>query len=102
MELNALIKDNAVRQKKGLHFIAASVLIWSFLFLIHLTNLTIEQKNLLTFCSSAVLFPLAWLLAKCFGIDFQGKGNPLTRAGIVFSVNQVLYILIVMWQLTRS
>ncbi|MBP3838581.1 MAG: hypothetical protein ILA04_05540 [Prevotella sp.] len=97
MELNALIKDNAVRQKKGLHFIAASVLIWSFLFLIHLTNLTIEQKNLLTFCSSAVLFPLAWLLAKCFGIDFQGKGNPLTRAGIVFSVNQVLYILIVMW-----
>ena len=30
-------------------------------------------------------------------IDFEGKGNPLTKAGIIFSVNQLLYILIAMW-----
>ena len=30
-------------------------------------------------------------------IDFEGKGNPLTKAGILFSVNQMLYILIAMW-----
>ena len=30
-------------------------------------------------------------------IDFEGKGNPLTKAGILLSINQLLYILIVMW-----
>ena len=59
--------------------------------------MTIEQKNLVVLCCSAILFPLAWGLSKALGIDFEGKGNPLTKAGIIFSVNQILYILIAMW-----
>jgi hypothetical protein len=97
MELDELRKDCARRQKKGLHFILASVLIWGLILIVYLTGLTIEQKNLVTFCCSAVLFPLAWGLSKMLGIDFEGKGNPLTKAGILFSVNQLLYILIAMW-----
>ncbi len=96
-ELNELIRDCALRQKKGLHFILTSVLIWALILIVFLTPLTIEQKNLITFCCSAVLFPAAWVLAKVLHIDFEGKGNPLTRAGILFSVNQMLYILIAMW-----
>ena len=57
----------------------------------------IKQKNLFTFCCSAVLFPLAWMISKMLHIDFEGKCNPLTKAGILFSVNQMLYILIAMW-----
>ena len=97
MELEELHKDCAKRQKKGLHFILASVVIWGLILATHLTNLGIETKNLITFCCSAVLFPLAWGLAKALKIDFEGKGNPLTKAGIIFSVNQMLYILIAMW-----
>ena len=97
MELNELIKDCSRKQKKGLHFIIASVVIWALIFGVHLTNLTMEQKNIFTFCCSAVLFPLAWMLSKALKIDFEGKGNPLTKAGILFSVNQMLYILIAMW-----
>jgi len=97
MELNELIKDCSRRQKKGLHFIVASIVIWCLILGVHLTNLTMEQKNIFTFCCSAVLFPLAWLLSKALKIDFEGKGNPLTKAGILFSVNQMLYILIAMW-----
>jgi hypothetical protein len=97
MELDELRKDCALRQKKGLHFILASVLIWGLILIVYLTGLTIEQKNLVVFCCSAVLFPLAWGLSKALGIDFEGKGNPLTKAGILFSVNQLLYILIAMW-----
>ena len=97
MELHELIKDCSQRQKKGLHFILASVVIWAILFIVHLTNLSIEMKNLLTFCCSAILFPLAWMMSKLLKIDFEGKGNPLTKAGIIFSVNQMLYILIAMW-----
>ncbi|MBR4337883.1 MAG: hypothetical protein IKP91_06570 [Bacteroidaceae bacterium] len=96
-ELNELQKDCALRQKKGLHFILASIVIWSIILFVFLSNLTIEQKNLITFCCSAVLFPLAWMLSKALKIDFQGKGNPLTKAGILFSINQMLYLLIAMW-----
>ena len=97
MELNELIKDCACRQKKGLHFILTSILIWAMICVVHLTDMPIDTKNLITFCCSAVLFPLAWMLSKVLKIDFEGKGNPLTKAGILFSINQMLYILIVMW-----
>lgn len=97
MELNELRKDCAKRQKKGLHFILASVVIWALILVTHLTGLNIETKNLITFCCSAVLFPLAWGISKVLKIDFEGKGNPLTKLGILFSLNQLLYILIVMW-----
>jgi len=97
MDLENLIKDCAKRQKKGLHFIGASIVIWGLICGIFLTGVPIEQKNMLTFCCSAVLFPIAWVFTKAFHIDFQGKGNPLTKAGILFSINQILYILIAMW-----
>ena len=97
MELKELIKDCSKRQKKGLHFILASIIIWGLIMIVHLTDLSIELKNLITFCCSAVLFPLAWMFSKWLKIDFEGKGNLLTKAGILFSVNQLLYILIVMW-----
>jgi len=97
MELNELIKDCAKRQKKGMHFIVASIVIWGLILIVHLTGLNIGLKNLLTFCCTAVLFPVAWGVSKALKIDFQGKGNPLTKAGILFSVNQMLYILIAMW-----
>lgn len=97
MELHELLIDCSRRQKKGLHFIVASIVIWCLILAVHLTNLTMEQKNIFTFCCSAVLFPLAWGLSKAMKIDFEGKDNPLTKAGILFSVNQMLYILIAMW-----
>ena len=97
MELKELMNDCARRQKKGLHFIMTSIVIWGLICAVHLTDLTIEQKNLITFCCSAVLFPLAWMLSKILKIDFESKGNPLSKAGLLFSINQMLYILIVMW-----
>jgi hypothetical protein len=97
MELDELRKDCARQQKKGLHFILSSVLIWGLILAVHLTGLTIEQKNLLTFCCSAILFPVSWSLSRLLHIDFSGKGNPLSKLGLLFSFNQLLYILIVMW-----
>ena len=82
MELSELQIDCARKQKKGLHFILASIVIWGLLLGIHLTHLTIGQKILITFCCSVVLFPMAWGFSRMLGIDFEGKGNPLTKAGI--------------------
>ena len=95
--LNELRRDCAKQQKKGLHFILASIFIWAAVWSVHLTDLPIETKNLLTFCVACPLMPLAWMISKLIHIDFQGKSNPLTSLGLLFSVNQILYILIAMW-----
>ena len=95
--LNELRCECAKQQKKGLHFILASIFIWAAVWIVHLTALPIETKNLLTFCVACPLLPLAWGISKLIHVDFQGKGNPLTSLGLLFSVNQILYILIAMW-----
>lgn len=95
--LNELRRDCAKQQKKGLHFILASIIIWAAIWIVHLTNLPIETKNILTFCVACPLMPLAWLISKLIHVDFQGKSNPLTSLGLLFSINQILYILIAMW-----
>lgn len=96
-ELRKLRKDIAREQKRGLHFIFASVAIWGIILCIHASSLPILQKNLYTFCCSAPLVPLAYCISRLIGVDFQGKNNPLTGLGLLFTLNQLLYILIVMW-----
>ena len=97
MELSALRRDCAVKQQRGLHFILASVFIWAGILALHLSSLSLGAKNLFTFCLSAPLMPIAYGLSRLLKIDFQNKANPLTPLGILFSVNQMLYLLIAMW-----
>lgn len=97
MNLEELKNDCAIKQKKGLHFILASIIIWAAVLIVQLTALPILTKNLLTFCCTAPLVPLAFLISKLIKVDFQNKSNPLTNLGIFFSLNQMLYLLIAMW-----
>lgn len=97
MDLEELRLDCAIKQKKGLHFILASILIWLAVLIVHLTSLPILTKNLLTFCCTAPLLPIAFLISKAIKVDFQNKGSPLTNLGLLFSINQLLYLLIAMW-----
>lgn len=89
--------DCAIKQKKGLHFIMASVVIWSMILVVQLLDLPILTKNLFVFCCTAPLLPLAYIISKIIKVDFQNKGNPLTNLGILFSINQMVYLLIAMW-----
>jgi hypothetical protein len=97
MNLEEMLLDCAVKQKKGLHFILASIIIWCAVFVVHLTSMPILTKNLLTFCFTAPLMPLAYIISKIIKVDFTNKGNPLTNLGVLFSLNQMLYLLIAMW-----
>lgn len=97
MDLEDLRLDCAIKQRKGLHFILASIIIWIAVLIVHLTDLPILSKNLITFCCTAPLMPIAFLISKTIKVDFQNKENPLTELGILFSVNQILYLLIAMW-----
>lgn len=97
MNLEELRLSCAIKQKKGLHFILASIIIWCVVLIIQLTSLPILTKNLFTFCATAPLMPLAFFISKIIKVDFQNKENPLTNLGVLFSVNQMLYLLIAMW-----
>ena len=85
MNLKDLKKDCARKQKKGIHFIIASVVIWIMILIVQLTDLPILTKNLLTFCCTAPLLPIAFLISKILKIQFQDKSNPLNYLGILFS-----------------
>jgi len=97
MSLNELKLDCAKKQKKGLHFILASILIWTLVAIVHMTDLPILTKNLLTFSATAPLVPLAFLISKFIKVEFSDKTNPLNELGLLFSLNQILYLLIAMW-----
>lgn len=97
MNLEELRTDCAMKQKRGLHFIVASVVIWGAVLVVQLLDISILTKNLLTFCCTAPLIPLAFFISKLIKVDFQNRDNPLTNLGILFSANQILYLLIAMW-----
>ena len=97
MSLEELKKDCSIKQKKGIHFIIASVIIWGMVLVVQLTNLPMLTKNFLTFCCTAPLLPLSFLISKILKIQFQDKSNPLNNLGILFSANQMIYLLIAMW-----
>jgi len=102
-ELGELKKENSTSQKRGLPFILASVVLWALITGIQLTDLTIPQKNMGTFCCSVLLMPLACLFAKIIKADlFANKKNPINKLGFLCTMNQVLYILIVMWAFSEN
>jgi len=102
MSLDALLKDTQRKQKKGIHFIVASVIIWTIIFFIHSTSLSIDTKNLLTFFATAPLMPISYGISRLLNIDFTNKDNPLTKLGLLFSLNQLLYLLIAMWVMNQQ
>ncbi len=97
MNLEELRNDNIIKQKKGIPFICASVIIWSLITVVTLLNLPIYTTNLLVFCCSTPLLPIAWVVGKSLKVDIFNKSNPLGKLGFLFTLNQLIYLLIVMW-----
>jgi hypothetical protein len=98
MNLDELRTDIAKRGKKGLPFIIASVIIWCAVLVVWVIPIEkITTKNLLTFCFTTPLVPLAYMISKIIKAEFSINDNPLSKLGLLFSYNQFLYILIAMW-----
>lgn len=97
MTLDELRNDIAKKQKKGLPFILASVIIWAMILAVCALNLPVQQQNLIVFCCSCPLLPLAWIAGKIVHVNIFEKSNELGKLGFLFTLNQLLYILIVMW-----
>jgi hypothetical protein len=97
MSLDELRVDIAKKQKKGLPFIGASVVIWMLIFITCLLKFPIRLQNMIVFCCSCPLMPLAMLIGRIIHVDIFDKSNELGNVGFLFTLNQFLYLLIVMW-----
>lgn len=87
----------ALSQKKGLPFIIASVILWGLITYVSRLNLPLQERNLITFFCSCPLMPLATLIGKIIGVNIFDKTNPLSKLGFLFTINQTIYLIIVMW-----
>ena len=103
IHLGALKKDAQVTQKKGLPFIMASVVIWSLILVVQFMDKGIETKNLYTFMCSCFLMPLAFVFSKVVKADiFKKTDNPINKLGFLCTMNQMLYLIIVMWAFSKN
>ena len=96
-DLETLRNDIVIKQKKGLPFICASVAIWLLILIVIMLDLSQDKENLFVFCCSCPLLPISWLIGKVLKVDIFDKSNPLGNVGFLFTCNQFLYLLIVMW-----
>ena len=97
MSLDELRNDIIIKQKKGLPFILTSVVIWLLITVVAALDINIAMKNILVFCCSTPMLPLACLIGKLIKVDIFSKQNPLGQLGFIFTLNQMVYLLIVMW-----
>lgn len=97
MTLDEVRDDLIIKQKKGLPFIVASVVIWLLITIVAALSLPIETKNILVFCCSTPMLPVAWIIGKKIGVELFDKKNELSELAFLFTMNPILYLLIVMW-----
>lgn len=96
--LNALRKDAAIIQKRGLPFMMASVVLWTAITISRIVMTDINAMNFFTFMVSGFLMPLASIFGKLMKADIYRKtNNPINRLGFLCNINQFLYLPIAMW-----
>lgn len=98
--LEKLRDDIAIKQKKGLPFIIASMVIWLLIVIVVILDLPQHKENMSIFCCSCPIMPIAFIAGKALKADIFDKSNPLGNVGFLFTCNQFLYLLIVMWVLS--
>lgn len=101
--LNELKAEAQRMQRKGLPFMMASVVIWSLVCLLQWLELGLEKANMFVFMCTCLLLPLAFLFSKLLGADiFQKTDNPINKLAFLCTMNQMLYLLIVMWACSKA
>ena len=97
MNIEELRNAISTEQRKGLPFIITSVVIWTLITIVCLLKIPVMTRNLLVFCCAAPLLPISFLVGKVIKVNIFSKENPLGKLGLLFTLNQMLYLLIVMW-----
>ena len=98
------LKTQAMKlQKKGLPFMMASVVIWTAVTIVRSLPVDIMTKNLYTFYCTGLLLPCVLIFSLIIGArPFADRKNPFNKLGLINTMNQMLYLLIVTWAFNQK
>ena len=92
-----------ILQKKGLPFMMASVVIWTAVTIVRTLPVDVMTKNLYTFYCPGLLIPCVLIFSLMIGArPFSKRKNPFNKLGLINTMNQMLYLLIVMWAFSQK
>ena len=92
-----------ILQKKGLPFMMASVVIWTAVTIVRTLPVDVMTKNLYTFYCPGLLIPCVVIFSLMIGArPFAKRKNPFNKLGLLNTMNQMLYLLIVMWAFNQK
>ena len=98
-----LKRESMVLQKKGLPFMLASVVIWTAVTIVRTLPVDIMTKNLYTFYCPGLMIPCVLIFSLIIGArPFSKRKNPFNKLGLLNTLNQMLYLLIVMWAFSQK
>lgn len=98
-----LKREAMILQKKGLPFMMASVVIWTAVTIVRTLPVDIMTKNLYTFYCPGLLIPCVIIFSLIIGArPFSKRNNPFNKLGLINTMNQMLYLLIVMWAFNQK
>ena len=98
-----LKREAMILQKKGLPFMMASVVIWTAVTIVRSLPVDIMTKNLYTFYCPGLLIPCVIIFSLIIGArPFSKRNNPFNKLGLINTMNQMLYLLIVMWAFNQK
>lgn len=101
--LSELKKEARITQKRGQPFIMASIVIWSLILLLQFWEKPIITINFYTFMCASLLIPLAFVFSKIVKANiFKKTNNPVSKLWFICTMNQMLYLCIVMWAFSKS
>ncbi|WP_051688991.1 DUF7010 family protein [Butyrivibrio sp. AE2032] len=102
-DFNELRKEACVLQKKGVPFMMASVVIWTLVTIVRMLPADIMTRNMYTFYCTGLLLPCVLIFGKITGAKIFSKSrNPINKLGFLCTMNQMLYLLIVMWAFSQK
>ena len=92
-----------ILQKKGLPFMMASVVIWTAVTIVRTLPVDVMTKNLYTFYCPGLMIPCVLIFSLMIGArPFSKRKNPFNKLGLLNTMNQMLYLLIVMWAFSQK
>ena len=98
-----LKREAMVLQKKGLPFMLASVVIWTAVTIVRTLPVDIMTKNHYTFYCPGLMIPCVLIFSLIIGArPFSKRKNPFNKLGLLNTLNQMLYLLIVMWAFSQK
>ena len=98
-----LKREAMILQKKGLPFMMASVVIWAAVTIVRSLPVDIMTKNLYTFYCPGLMIPCVIIFSLIIGAKpLSNRSNPFNKLGLLNTMNQMLYLLIVMWAFSQK